>query len=132
MSFCFWVFLCMVMRLKQKEIKFKPRIKLNHNKYIIHIIPATYLYTFQNKEFNALQYKSRNVFHYTYFWFSFIFSNAFGHFPFFSLFFAFFGNGFVHIFEQIVSIRVKKRSNTNLVAPRCNKISSRAPECVVW
>ena len=51
---------------------------------------------------------------------------------FFSLFFAFFGNGFVHIFEQIVSIRVKKRSNTNLVAPRCNKISSRAPECVVW
>ena len=46
--------------------------------------------------------------------------------------FAFFGNGFVHILEQLVSIRVKKPSNTNLVASRCNKISSRAPECVVW
>ena len=83
MSFCFRIFLCMVMRLKQQEIKFKQRIKLNHNKYIIHIIPATYLYTFQNKEFNALRYKSRNVLHYTYFHFSFIFSHAFGRFPFF-------------------------------------------------
>ena len=46
--------------------------------------------------------------------------------------FAFFGNGFVHIFEQLVSIRVKKPSNTNLVASRCNKISCRTPECVVW
>ena len=32
--------------------------------------------------------------------------------------FAFFGNGFVHIFEQLVSIRVKKPSNTNLIASR--------------
>ena len=46
--------------------------------------------------------------------------------------FAFFGNGFVHIFEQLVSTRIKKPSNTNLVASRCNKISSRTPECVVW
>ena len=46
--------------------------------------------------------------------------------------FAFFGNGFVDIFEQLVSIRVKKPSNVNLVASRFNKISSRAPECVVW
>ena len=29
--FCFWVWLCMIMSLKQKKIKFKPRIKLNHN-----------------------------------------------------------------------------------------------------
>ena len=28
--FCFWVWLCMIMSLKQKKIKFKPRIKLNH------------------------------------------------------------------------------------------------------
>ena len=129
---------------------------MNHNKYIIHIIPATFLNTFQNYEFNVLQYTSRKVFHYTYFWFSFIFSHAFGRFSFLfthiyrlaifgslskgvfeqrtstgGVLFAFFGNGFVHIFEQLVSIRVKKPRNTNLVASRCNKISSRAPECVV-
>ena len=28
--FCFWVWLCMIMSLKQKKVKFKPRIKLNH------------------------------------------------------------------------------------------------------
>ena len=33
-SLCFWVWQCMVMSLKQREIKFKPRIKLNHNIYI--------------------------------------------------------------------------------------------------
>ena len=31
---CFWVCYCMIMILKQKKIKFKPRIKLNHNTYI--------------------------------------------------------------------------------------------------
>ena len=30
----FWVWQCMVMSLKQKELKFKPRIKLNHNIYM--------------------------------------------------------------------------------------------------
>ena len=29
--FCLWVWQCMIMSLKQKKIKFKPRIKLNHN-----------------------------------------------------------------------------------------------------
>ena len=48
------------------------------------------------------------------------------------LLFAFFGNGFIHIFERLVSIRVKKPSDANLVPSRCNKISSRALECVVW
>ena len=122
MSFCFWVFLCMVM--KQKEIKFKPRIKLNHNKYIIHIIPATYLYTFQNHEFNALQYTSEtfSIIH-TYLVLVYLFPCLWP-FPIFfiqiyrlaifgslskgvfeqrsstgGVLFAFFGNGFVHIFE---------------------------------
>ena len=31
--FCFWVWWCMIMSLKQKETKFKPRMKLNHNIY---------------------------------------------------------------------------------------------------
>ena len=30
--FCFGVRQCMIMSLKQKNIKFKPRIKLNHNR----------------------------------------------------------------------------------------------------
>ena len=31
--FCFWVRKCMIMSLKQKKRKFKPRIKLNYNIY---------------------------------------------------------------------------------------------------
>ena len=30
-SLCFWVWQCMIVSLKQKKRKFKPRIKLNHN-----------------------------------------------------------------------------------------------------
>ena len=32
--FCFCILLCMIMSLKQRKIKFEPRIKLNHNIYI--------------------------------------------------------------------------------------------------
>ena len=32
--FCFWVYWCLIMSLKQKKITLKPRIKLNHNIYI--------------------------------------------------------------------------------------------------
>ena len=31
----FWDMVCMIMSLKQRKIKFKPRIKLNHNIYFI-------------------------------------------------------------------------------------------------
>ena len=30
----FWVSLCMIMSLKQRNVKFKPRIKLNQNMYL--------------------------------------------------------------------------------------------------
>ena len=48
-SLCFWAWLCVIMSLKQKEIKFTPRIKLNHNMYndrcitgmCIHVITVT-------------------------------------------------------------------------------------------
>ena len=37
--FCFWVWLCMIMSLKQKKVKFKPRIKLNHNLCFCRALP---------------------------------------------------------------------------------------------
>ena len=33
--FCFWVLYCMIMSLKQRKIKFEPRIKLSYNIYIV-------------------------------------------------------------------------------------------------
>ena len=32
--FCYWVWYCMIVSLREKEIKFKPMIKLNHNIYV--------------------------------------------------------------------------------------------------
>ena len=32
---CFWVWYCMIMSLKQKKIKFKPRIKLNQQHILV-------------------------------------------------------------------------------------------------
>ena len=37
-SICFGVWKCMIMSLKQRKIKFKPRKKLNHNIYIVCIV----------------------------------------------------------------------------------------------
>ena len=39
--FCFWVWQYMIMSLKQKKIK--PRIKLNHNIYIIFYMTSAYI-----------------------------------------------------------------------------------------
>ena len=42
---CFWVWQCITMNLKQKKIKFKPRINLNHNIYKKHIATCEVLRT---------------------------------------------------------------------------------------
>ena len=61
-SLCFWVWLCMITSLKQREIKFKPRIKFiepqHTQSFIKPVFPGYYklpCFPFYQKAFPAVQ-----------------------------------------------------------------------------